>query len=300
VRRLAKDVLGDPTRVQVGETAPATTVSHAIYPVPQQLKTSLLLELLRHTDTESVLVFTRTKHRAKRLGDQLKRAGYKATSVQGTLSQNQRQAALDGFRSGKFQIMVATDIAARGIDVSSISHVINYDIPDTAEAYTHRIGRTGRAAKTGDAFTLVTSEDTDMVKTIERILGSKLERRTVEGFDYNAPPPPRDSQPQRPEPSSRPARSPRPGRQPQRGQNSKPGNGNRNNANNRNSNQNNKRRPEGSQPRPSSGANPPPPTSNDPYPYVSRLASDLPSQQAGYKSKVRPKGNFNRKRRPTR
>jgi ATP-dependent RNA helicase RhlE len=189
VRLLARDVLGNPTRIQVGETAPAVTVSHALYPVPAHLKTGLLLELLKHTDTDSVLVFTRTKHRAKRLGEQLKRAGYKTASLQGNLSQNQRQRALEGFRSGQFQILVATDIAARGIDVASISHVINYDMPDTPEAYTHRIGRTGRAAKTGDAFTLVTPEDTDMVRTIERLLGAKLERRTLPNFDYNQPQP---------------------------------------------------------------------------------------------------------------
>ncbi|HUS14680.1 MAG TPA: DEAD/DEAH box helicase [Chloroflexia bacterium] len=186
IRHLAEDVLRNPLTVQVGDTAPVSSVSHALYPVPQHLKTALLMELLRHTDTESVLVFTRTKHRAKRVGEQLQKAGYRGASLQGNLAQNKRQAALDGFRDGSHQILVATDIAARGIDVSSISHVINYDMPDTAEAYTHRIGRTGRAAKTGDAFTLVTQEDADMVRTIERVLGTKLERRMLPGFDYNA------------------------------------------------------------------------------------------------------------------
>lgn len=194
IRRLAHEVLNDPVTVQVGNTAPPVTVSHALYPVEQHLKTPLLLELLRHTDTESVLVFTRTKHRAKRLGEQLEKAGYRAASLQGNLSQNRRQAALDGFRDGTFQILVATDIAARGIDVSQISHVVNYDIPDTAEAYVHRIGRTGRAARSGDAFTLVTSEDTAMVRAIERALKSSLERRTVEGFDYSVPAPKKDTE----------------------------------------------------------------------------------------------------------
>ena len=157
IRRLASEILSNPVTVQVGSTAPPVTVSHALYPVAQHLKTALLLELLKHTDTESVLVFTRTKHRAKRLGEQLEKAGYKAASLQGNLSQNRRQAALDGFRDGTYQILVATDIAARGIDVSQISHVINYDMPDTADAYIHRIGRTGRAARSGDAFTLVTA-----------------------------------------------------------------------------------------------------------------------------------------------
>jgi ATP-dependent RNA helicase RhlE len=310
VRRLAKDVLGDPTRVQIGDSSPVDTVSHALYPVSPPLKTALLLELLRHTDTESVLVFTRTKHRAKRLGDQLKKAGYKATSLQGNLSQNQRQASLDGFRSGKFQIMVATDIAARGIDVTSISHVINYDIPDTAEAYTHRIGRTGRAAKTGDAFTLITGEDTDMVKTIERILGTKLERRKIDGFNYDAKPE-RETEPQRPMNTQRPSRSSRPPSQPSRGPRTGnvngPSNGNsRNgsgssNGNSRNSNNSNSRRPENSKPQPVANSNGPAssPKSNDPYPYVSRLASDLPSQQAGYNNRQRPKNTVNKKRRYT-
>jgi len=198
IRRLANDILTKPVTIQVGNSAPPVTVSHALYPVAQHLKTPLLLELLKHTDTESVLVFTRTKHRAKRLGEQLEKAGYKAASLQGNLSQNRRQAALDGFRDGTYQILVATDIAARGIDVSQISHVVNYDIPDTPEAYVHRIGRTGRAAKTGDAFTLVTAEDAVMVRTIEKKLNAQLERRTVEGFDYSVPAPHKDSEFARP------------------------------------------------------------------------------------------------------
>jgi len=189
IKRLAHETLRNPVTVQVGSDSPAVTVSHAIYPVSGHLKTGLLLELLHHTDTESVLIFTRTKHRAKRLGEQLANAGYKAASLQGNLSQNRRQAALDGFRDGTFQILVATDIAARGIDVSQISHVINFDIPNTAEAYIHRIGRTGRVARSGDAFTLVTSEDTVMVRTIEKMLHSQLERRTIKNFNYNAPTP---------------------------------------------------------------------------------------------------------------
>ena len=198
IRRLAHEILHDPVTVQVGHTAPVNTVSHALYPVGQHLKTALLLELLHHTDTGSVLIFTRTKHRAKRVAQQLEKAGYKAASLQGNLSQNRRQAALDGFRDGSFQILVATDIAARGIDVSSISHVINYDIPDTVDAYTHRIGRTGRAAKTGDAFTLITREDEPMVRSIERVLGAKIERRTLKGFDYTKPAPARDAEFARP------------------------------------------------------------------------------------------------------
>jgi ATP-dependent RNA helicase RhlE len=208
INALAHDILSDPVTVQVGNTAPPVTVSHALYPVEQHLKTPLLLELLKHTDTDSVLIFTRTKHRAKRLGEQLEKAGYKAASLQGNLSQNRRQAALDGFRDGTYQILVATDIAARGIDVSQISHVVNYDIPDTPEAYVHRIGRTGRAAKSGDAFTMVCSEDTVMVRTIEKKLGALLERRTVTGFDYTVLAPKKDAE------FARPPREPRPARKP--------------------------------------------------------------------------------------
>lgn len=186
VRSLAREALRDPLTVQIGRSAPATTVTHAIYPVPEHLKTSLLIELLERTNAGSVLIFTRTKYRAQRLGDTLARLGYRATSLHGNLSQNRRQAALDGFRSGRYQILTATDIAARGIDVAHISHVINYDMPQTAEAYTHRIGRTGRAARTGDAFTLVTRSDATMVRAIERLIGEPLKRETVPGFDYNA------------------------------------------------------------------------------------------------------------------
>jgi ATP-dependent RNA helicase RhlE len=194
IRRLTQEILHAPVTVQVDHKAPLNTVTHALYPVDQHLKTALLLELLRHTDTDSVLIFTRTKHRAKRVGQLLENAGYRAASLQGNLSQNRRQAALDGFRDGSYQILVATDIAARGIDVSGISHVINYDMPDTADAYTHRIGRTGRAAKTGDAFTFITREDGEMVRSIERILGEKVERRTIEGFDYKKTTPVRDTE----------------------------------------------------------------------------------------------------------
>ena len=210
IRKLAHEVLNSPVTVQVDTVAPATTVSHALYPVEQHRKTDLLLSLLRHTDTGSVLVFTRTKHRAKSLGEKLGKSGFRAASLQGNLSQNKRQAALDGFRKGTFQVLVATDIAARGIDVSQISHVINFDIPGTPEAYIHRIGRTGRAARTGDAFTMVTGEDTVMVRAIERILGSAIERRTIDGFNYSLPAPQRESQPSRrpcPMRSARPQRS---------------------------------------------------------------------------------------------
>jgi len=187
IRRLAKDILRKPVTVQIGTTAPAETVSHALYPVAQHLKTALLLNLLSTTSIRSVLVFTRTKHRAKTLGKKLAVAGYRSAALQGNLSQRKRQNALDGFRDGTFQILVATDIAARGIDVTQISHVINYDIPSTPEAYIHRIGRTGRATHSGEAFTLITGDDRQMVRAINRIIGSKIEQRTLSAFDYNTP-----------------------------------------------------------------------------------------------------------------
>ncbi len=170
--------------MKVNPTGPASNVSHKLYPVETHLKTELLLELLRHTDTDSVLIFTRTKHRAKRLGEQLGKAGFRATSLQGNLSQGKRQAVMNGFRNGTYQILVATDIAARGIDVTQISHVINYDMPDTLDAYTHRIGRTGRHTKTGDAFTFITPEDEDMVRRIEGVLRAKVNRCLLNDFDY--------------------------------------------------------------------------------------------------------------------
>jgi ATP-dependent RNA helicase RhlE len=198
ILHLTHEVLRAPIKVQVNTTGPPSSVSHMLYPVDQHLKTPLLLELLRHTDTESVLIFTRTKHRAKRLGEQLERAGYRAASLQGNLSQARRQAVMNGFRNGTFQILVATDVAARGIDVIQISHVINYDMPDTADAYTHRIGRTGRNAKTGDAFTFITSEDEDMVRSIERVLHAKVKRCRLSGFDYKKAAPSRDTKFARP------------------------------------------------------------------------------------------------------
>jgi ATP-dependent RNA helicase RhlE len=208
--------------VEAGNVAPAETVRHGLYPVSHHLKTPLLLELLQNTDTNSVLVFTRTKHRAKRLGEQLSRKGYRAASLQGNLSQNKRQAALDGFRTGEFQVLVATDIAARGIDVSRVSHVINYDVPSTPEAYIHRNGRTGRASREGDAFTLVTDDDRGMVRSIDRILGEKTERRYLPDFNYAVPArsggggaPPRNSRPNAggngPAKGKRPARAGKPG-----------------------------------------------------------------------------------------
>jgi ATP-dependent RNA helicase RhlE len=188
IRRLAGDILRHPVKVQVANDAPAETVHHAFYPVPQHLKTTLLFELLSSKRTEAVLIFTRTKHRARQLGGKLSKAGYRATSLQGNLSQTRRQSAMDGFKSGKFQVLVATDIASRGIDVSNVSHVINFDMPSTAETYIHRIGRTGRAEREGEALTLITDEDKQMVRAIQKMVGSPVERCTLADFNYQAQP----------------------------------------------------------------------------------------------------------------
>jgi ATP-dependent RNA helicase RhlE len=195
IEELVRQTLKNPKRVSVGISAPAHTVSHALYPVSQGSKTPLLIELLKRTDTGSVLIFTRTKHRAQKVAQQVEHEGFKVTSLHGNRSQGQRQTALKGFRDRRYQIMVATDIAARGIDVENISHVINYDMPDTTDAYIHRIGRTGRAERTGDAFTLVTPEDGGTLRALERVMGKKIERRTLEGFNYGAAVPKIDTEP---------------------------------------------------------------------------------------------------------
>ena len=189
IRKLVNEILHNPVTVQIGHTLPARTVSHALYPVQQHLKTTLLKNILNKTKTDSVLVFTRTKHRAERVAQQLVRAGYRVTSLQGNLSQNQRQAALTGFRRGSIKILVATDIAARGIDVLSISHVINYDMPESTDDYIHRIGRTGRVDKNGQALTFVTNADASKIRALEQLLKAPLERLTLQDFDYTLPAP---------------------------------------------------------------------------------------------------------------
>jgi len=206
VELLAGQSLTEPQKIAMGISKPANTVAHALYPVPQHLKSGLLLQLLQQTSTDSVLIFTRTKHRADKIARQIAHAGHKVTSLHSNRTQGQRQMALSGFKSGHFRIMVATDIAARGLDIESISHVINFDMPDTADAYIHRIGRTGRAERTGDAFTLVTPEDNDQIRVLERIMGKPLERRTIEDFDYSPPAPPRSASDRRDGPGNRPPR----------------------------------------------------------------------------------------------
>ncbi len=176
IRHLAEDILRNPATVQINHTLPAPTISHILFQVAKARKTSLLKSIINDREMTSTLVFTRTKHKAKSLALALQKAGYSATSLQGNLSQPKRRVAMDGFRNGTFKILVATDIAARGIDVSDISHVINYDVPDTAETYTHRTGRTGRAARTGEAYTFAGHEDNKMIALIERNLGKKMVR----------------------------------------------------------------------------------------------------------------------------
>ena len=193
IRRLAREILHDPVTVQVDPQLPAKTVSHVLYPVQQHLKTNLLKEILNRTEMESVLVFTRTKHRAERVAQQLATDGYRVTSLQGDLTQNRRQTALDSFRNGSIKILVATDIAARGIDVLRISHVINYDMPENTDAYIHRIGRTGRVEKNGNAITFVTNADVDKIIALERLLDAPLKRLTLQDFDYSRTAPDKQS-----------------------------------------------------------------------------------------------------------
>jgi ATP-dependent RNA helicase RhlE len=184
IRSLADQILRDPKTVEIGANAPAETVSHALYPVPQLRRKELLDAMLRRAALKRVLVFTRTKHRARSVGHYLRKRGHRAATLQGDMTQGQRQRAIDGFRKGRVDVLVATDIAARGIDVTDISHVINFEMPDTVDAYTHRIGRTGRAEHSGQAFTLAVRGDSLMIHQIERKLGTTLDRRRLEGFDY--------------------------------------------------------------------------------------------------------------------
>jgi ATP-dependent RNA helicase RhlE len=195
IERLSREMLKDPIKIDVGRRpTPATGITAAVYPVAQNRKTSLLTLLLRSPNMNSVLVFTRTKHRAERLGEQLQSRGFSVAIIHGNRSQGQREQALDQFKDGKAQVMVATDIAARGLDIQDISHVINYDVPNTAEDYVHRIGRTGRAQAVGDAFTLVAYEEEAAMSEIEKSLGQTLPRVTRPDFDYGLyvplPPPP--------------------------------------------------------------------------------------------------------------
>lgn len=184
IRALAKQYQRDPVRVEIGNSKPVETVSHYVSSMGQNDKYEALRSVLvddwgSNGPGGQTLVFTRTKHRAKRLAQQLTNSGFAATSLQGNLSQGQREKAMANFRSGRAAIMVATDIAARGIDITKISRVINFDIPDTPEAYTHRIGRTGRMERKGVALTFVTPEDSSTLRQIERFIGAPIERMSL-------------------------------------------------------------------------------------------------------------------------
>ena len=184
VEALARKYLRKPVVVQVGRRSQAAnTVTHAVYPVPRERKSALLAALLRRENMDSVLVFTRTKHGADRVVRHLEHDGIEAAALHADKTQPQRQRALEDFKRGKVRVLVATDIAQRGLDISGISHVINYDVPQQADDYVHRIGRTGRAAKEGDAFTFMAPDEIAMVRTIERVIGQPIPRISVAGFD---------------------------------------------------------------------------------------------------------------------
>ncbi len=187
IARLADWALQNPEQVVIGQRrSPAETVSHAFYPVSTNQKFHLLLALLERTNFDSVLIFTRTKHGADKIARRLKTANHSVAVLHSNRTQREREEALGGFKSGKFEVMVATDIAARGLDIEGVSHVVNYDVPQHPEDYVHRIGRTGRALKVGDAFTLITTEEMDHVRAIERFVGSEIPRLKLEDFRYDA------------------------------------------------------------------------------------------------------------------
>jgi len=185
VEALARKYLRKPVVVQVGRRSEAaSTVTHAVYPVPRDRKNTLLVELLKKPEMDSVLVFTRTKHGADRVVRHLEDQGIAATAMHADKSQGERTRALEDFKAGKIRVLVATDIAQRGLDVSGISHVINYDVPQQPEDYVHRIGRTGRAAATGDAYTFMSPDEISMVRAIERTIGQQIPRISVPGYDF--------------------------------------------------------------------------------------------------------------------
>ncbi|MDJ0789847.1 MAG: DEAD/DEAH box helicase [Myxococcota bacterium] len=183
IRRLADRILYEPHVVELAHTAPAERIEHALYPVAEGRKRELLDRMLREDDCGTAIVFTRTKHRAKRLAQQLERQGRRAVALQGNMSQPQRDRAMNGFRNGAFDILVATDIAARGLDVAGVDYVINFDPPSTPETYTHRIGRTGRSEASGKACTFVTRDDASWVRDTQRVLGAPIPTRRIPGFE---------------------------------------------------------------------------------------------------------------------
>jgi ATP-dependent RNA helicase RhlE len=187
IAELAREMLHNPATINLERRAvPAVGITQALYPVAQHLKAPLLFELLRRNEVRDALVFTRTKHRADRLARSLEGAGFKVARIHGNRSQSQRTEALAGFKGGKYRVLVATDIAARGIDVTALGHVINFDVPAVPDDYIHRVGRTARAELTGAAFTFVAPEEESNVRGIERAIEKRLPRVTIPDFDYNA------------------------------------------------------------------------------------------------------------------
>ncbi|HTX21409.1 MAG TPA: DEAD/DEAH box helicase [Candidatus Aquilonibacter sp.] len=185
IETLIKWAMQNPETIQIGmRRSPADTVKHVIYPVSDTQKTDLVLELLKRVNFNSVLIFCRTKHGADRVAGLLKRHNHAVAVLHSNRTQREREQALRGFRDGRFEVLVATDIAARGLDIADVSHVINYDVPQHPEDYIHRIGRTGRAEHSGDAFTIMTAEDASHVFAIERFIGKKIERVKLENFNY--------------------------------------------------------------------------------------------------------------------
>ncbi len=185
IRGLADSMLIAPVEVSIGQSQPAVTVSQAFYPVSESRKSAFLVALLKHLGRERTLIFTKTKDRARVLALVLAREGHSVAAMQGNLTQGQRQVAMEGFRKGRYDVLVATDIAARGIDISEIETVINYDMPDTLDGYTHRVGRTGRAERTGEALSLASPADTLLVREIQDQLGEDVEQRVLPDFDYD-------------------------------------------------------------------------------------------------------------------
>ncbi|MHB1225640.1 MAG: DEAD/DEAH box helicase [Gemmatimonadaceae bacterium] len=189
IMELTRTLMSNPVTIAVErKQAPAKGIDQAVWPVPAELKSALLVALLREGVLKQALVFTRTKHRANRLAEVLAKAQVSSTRIHGNRSQAQRTDALDGFKKGRYEVLVATDIAARGIDVEALDHVVNFDVPAMAEDYIHRVGRTGRAEETGEAYTFVSPDEESDLKTIERAIGARLPRRTLPGFDYTARP----------------------------------------------------------------------------------------------------------------
>ncbi len=187
IAKLTREMLHDPVTLNVErQSAPAVGITQAVYPVKQELKSALLLALLERGDMSQALVFTRTKHRANRLSEFLVKRGIKAERIHGNRSQAQRTAALDGFKRGVHRVLVATDIAARGIDVEELGHVVNFDVPNVPEDYIHRVGRTARAEATGEAYTMVSPEEEGELRSIERAIGKRLPRVILPDFDYAA------------------------------------------------------------------------------------------------------------------